>query len=65
MFVITGCQVSDGDGYCWVVAVANDKAEVNAALDKAEIEWNLDYGKSPEESGVEFKVHLVEGMVQR
>lgn len=65
MFVITGCQVSDGDGYCWVVDVVNRKEEAKATVDRAEIEWDLDYGKSHEDSGVEFKITELAGTVQR
>ncbi|MGL5085231.1 MAG: hypothetical protein ACRC68_05865 [Clostridium sp.] len=55
----------DGDAYTWVVDVVNRKDEAEATVDRAEIEWDLDYGKSHEDSGVDFKIHELAGTVQR
>lgn len=65
MYVITGCQVTDGDPYCWVVDVVNEKHEADATVDFAIKCWEEDYGKSFSDSGVDFIITELKGTVQR
>lgn len=65
MFVITGCQVMDGDAYSWVVDVVNEKYEANATMEHAINRWEEDYGENPLETGVDFTITELEGRVQR
>ncbi|MGL5012885.1 MAG: hypothetical protein ACRC6V_01170 [Bacteroidales bacterium] len=65
MFVVTGVSQSDGEVYCWVVDVVNRMCEVKATIAAAKQEHIKDYGKTAEESNVEFDWHELEGVVQR
>lgn len=65
MFVITGCQVMDGDAYSWVVDVVNRRDEANATMEHAIERWKVDYEEDPLENGVDFTITELEGTVQR
>lgn len=58
-YVVTGVCVMDGYANVWVVGLSPDRLHADGLIKEDEEKFFEDYGKTPEQAGVEYEVHKV------